>query len=386
MSVVSGLTLSPLEAMRLAISEGEKGWGNVSPNPLVGCVIVDKDGRLLSTGYHAEYGGPHAEVDALSKVADKSALKGATVYVTLEPCAHKGKTGSCAYALAEHPLAKVVYGLIDPYELVSGKGVKVLEQAEIKTQSICEAIKAGSTSAGSSDPALSELNADLERLCEHFLWNQRKKKPFIALKAATTLDGMIASPEGESKWISNEDSRLETHRLRAGFDALLVGKNTFITDNPGLDARHPLAKRTNNVIVLDTKGEGLAKIAASQLQKVRPAKNIYWVVNRPERLRDTADALGINLIQGPIEESMDQLMAAGIKSILVEGGAAVHSHFIEKNLAQRLYLFIAPQLAGGRGIHWTQKFLPESWDKRRKLRDVKIRSIKDDMYWTGRLD
>ncbi len=378
MSVVKGLTLSPLEAMRLAISEGEKGWGNVSPNPLVGCVIVDKDNRLLATGYHAEFGGPHAEIDALSKVSDKSLLAGATVYVTLEPCSHKGKTGSCAYALAEYPLAKVVYGLIDPYELVSGKGVKVLEQADIKTELAAnvESLKVNSL----------ELNADLERLCEHFLWNQRKKKPFIALKAATTLDGMIASPEGESKWISNEDSRLETHRLRSGFDALLVGKNTFITDNPGLDARHPSARRVNNVIVLDTKGEGLAKIAASQLQKVRPAKNIYWVVNRPERLRDTADALGINLIQGPIEEAMDQFMAAGIKSILVEGGAAVHSHFIEKRLAQRLYLFIAPQLAGGAGIHWTQKFLPESWDKRRKLRDVKIRSIKDDMYWTGRLD
>lgn len=383
MSVVSGLTLTPIEAMRLAIVEAEKGWGNVSPNPLVGCVIVDKDQRLIAVGHHAEYGGPHAEAMALASIEDKSVLKGATVYVTLEPCSHKGKTGSCALALIEYPIAKVIYGLIDPNPLVAGKGIKVLEGAEIKTEL---ATASGALGPGAPAGAAAELAADLERLCEHFLWNQRHKKPFIALKAATTLDGMIASPEGESKWISNEDSRLETHRLRAGFDALLVGKNTFITDNPGLDARHPLAKRINNVIVLDTKGEGLAKLKASQLQKVRPPKNIYWVVNRPERLRDTADDLGINLIQGPIEDAMDALMAAGIFSILVEGGAAVHSHFIEKRLAQRLYLFIAPQIAGGAGIHWTQKFLPGGWDQRRKLRDVKIRAIKDDMYWTGRLD
>lgn len=368
MSVVSGLTLTPVEAMNLALVEAEKGWGNVSPNPLVGCVIVDKDQRLIAVGHHAEYGGPHAEAMALASITDKSVLKGATVYVTLEPCSHKGKTGSCALALIEHPIAKVVYGLIDPNPLVAGKGIKILEDAGIKTELVG-----------------GEVTADLERLCEHFLWNQRHKKPFIALKAATTLDGMIASPEGESKWISNEESRLETHRLRAGFDALLVGKNTFITDNPGLDARHPLAKRVNNVIVLDTKGEGLAKLKASQLQKVRPSKNIYWVVNRPERLRDTADELGINLIQGPIEDAMEALMAAGIFSILVEGGAAVHSHFIDKRLAQRLYLFIAPQIAGGAGIHWTQKFLPGGWDQRRKLHDVKIKAIKDDMYWTGRL-
>ena len=230
------------EAMLLAIAEGSKGAGWVSPNPQVGCVILSSSGRLLSTGFHRKYGGPHAEVWALKALEKASDLEGAIVVVTLEPCAHEGKTPSCAKALAKLPISKVVYGLVDPNPLVAGQGLDIIRNAGIKVECITEFFP--------------ELTAPLEQLCEHFLMNQNQKRPFVSLKVATSLDGIMAMKGGESQWISGPESRARVQFLRATHDAVLVGSGTILVDNPRLNSRDSNyeGKDPNKVIILDRRG------------------------------------------------------------------------------------------------------------------------------------
>jgi diaminohydroxyphosphoribosylaminopyrimidine deaminase/5-amino-6-(5-phosphoribosylamino)uracil reductase len=184
--------LTPQDAMELAIKEARLGAGFVSPNPLVGCVIIDRDGRLVSTGYHQKYGGDHAEIEALKGLSEDQ-LDGARMFVTLEPCAHDGKTPSCAKRIAKLPLASVTYGMIDPYPEVNGKGIEIIRKAGIT----CEMLEGASES----------LKNELEELPEIFLHNTKTKKPFVAMKVASSLDGQMGLKTGESKWISNDKSR-----------------------------------------------------------------------------------------------------------------------------------------------------------------------------------
>ena len=225
------------QAMQLAISEALKGAPFVSPNPKVGCVILDSQGELLSTGYHKKFGEAHAEIEALKNL-NPDQLKGAHLIVTLEPCAHEGKTPSCAKTLAKLPIKKVTFGLVDPNPLVAGQGAKILKEAGIEVEEYQGILK-----------------ADLEEVCEEFLWNFRQKKVFVAVKIAQSLDGKIALLNGESKWITGPDSRQKVHELRAQYDAVLVGKNTILIDNPSLDIRHPKIQKENKVVVLDRSGE-----------------------------------------------------------------------------------------------------------------------------------
>jgi diaminohydroxyphosphoribosylaminopyrimidine deaminase / 5-amino-6-(5-phosphoribosylamino)uracil reductase len=204
--------------MRKALRLARKGAGYVSPNPLVGCVIVSEDGRLIGKGYHERFGKAHAEINALDSVKDKNALNGATVYVTLEPCEHHGKTPPCAVTLSKLPLKRVIAGMIDPNPVVSGKGMKILEQAGI------------TTAAGLLEDEAAHMN-------EAFIHYIRYQKPFVTLKIAQTLDGYIAAPDGNPKWISSEASRTRVHEWRSRYDAVLVGRNTALLDNPRLTVR-----------------------------------------------------------------------------------------------------------------------------------------------------
>ncbi len=233
--------------MQLAISVAGGGAAYVSPNPLVGCVIVDRNHQLLATGFHAKCGADHAEIDAVKKL-HKDELKNSTMYVTLEPCAHEGKTPSCAKHIAGLAVKKIVYGLIDPNPLISGQGAQIL-------------IDAGKTAVLYEGP----LKEDLEDLCEIFLKNYRDRKVFVAAKVATSLDGQIALKSGESKWITGPSSREFVHELRSRYDAIIVGRNTVEVDDPALNIRHETIKKIIKVVVLDPSG--------SLLKKLKPGKN-----------------------------------------------------------------------------------------------------------------
>lgn len=306
------------QAMKLAITEAHLGAPFVSPNPKVGCVILDSKGELLAKGYHTKFGKPHAEVEALNQIKDKEKLKDAHVIVTLEPCAHEGKTPSCAKTLAKLPIKKVTYGLVDPNPLVAGQGAQILKDAGI------EAVE-----------YQGNLKKDLEEVCEEFLYNFRNKKVFVALKVAQSSDGKIGK-KGERTQITGPESMLKVHELRAQYDAVLVGKNTVLIDNPKLDIRHPQIKKENQVIILDRSGEVLKRKDQLSIFKTHKEENIH-VISTPD-----------------LKTALVEIYGLGIRSVMVEGGGQIFSEFLRRNLVQRIHLFTAPIILG-KGIEWADK-------------------------------
>lgn len=366
-------TMTNDQAMDMALSLATKGWGWVSPNPSVGCVILDSNNHLIGYGYHEKFGGPHAEVNALRGLSAEQ-LRGARVFVTLEPCAHYGKTPPCAEALAKLPIREVIYGLQDPNPQVHGKGLAILQQAGIQVTFYDKKREA------------------FENVCEHFLKNMRYQKPFVTLKAAVSLDGKIALKNGQSQWITGKESREEAHHLRACHDALLAGVNTFLTDNPSLDIRHPLfSGKTNKVIILDPTGRGIKAIKKSKLYFSHRPENIIWVLNAElknsffslSKDGNNLDDLPLSLLQElkelgiqwvfineytnisnisnslNLDELLQELWNLNIRSILVEGGGTTVSSFLNQNVADRLTLFMAPILIGEiSGVGWTSSINP----------------------------
>jgi diaminohydroxyphosphoribosylaminopyrimidine deaminase / 5-amino-6-(5-phosphoribosylamino)uracil reductase len=369
MEGLRGQQLSDDSAMKLAISEAKKGAGHVSPNPTVGCVVLDKKNRLLAVGHHQKYGGAHAEVNAVLGLPDKQ-LQGARVFVTLEPCAHEGKTPSCAKMLAKLPLKEVIYGLVDPNPLVSGQGARILQEAGIRARHF------------------GKWQNDLSESCEHFLVNMTERRPFVSLKAASSLDGQLAHISGESKWITGERARRFAHYLRATHDAVLVGKNTVLKDNPHLNIRHPkFPNKKNKVVILDSNGEILRRPELNVFLSHDP-ENIVLVtsnvssgtdlctVAQLDQNKDNAAFLNVLLIK---------LWDLQIRSVLVEGGAETLSSFINNRSADRLYLFQAPVLIGSRtGKSWSEQVTIASMDQRIRLKNPKVRKVGTDLLVTGR--
>ncbi len=389
MDEVRGSLLTPDEAMRLAISEAEKGAGFVSPNPLVGCVIVDHEHRLLAKGYHRQIGQDHAEIDALKNIPDKSALKGARLYVTLEPCAHQGRTPSCALALAKLPIRTVVYGMTDPFPEVSGKGAEILRAAGM------EAIEWSGFSEVES-PLRAEIFAELEEAAEFFLHNQRRQRPFVGIKAATSLDGMMALRSGDSKWITDEEARLQGHYLRGQHDATLIGRKTFFIDNPYLNVRHPrFPQKENKVVLLNSKAGALRGFSESHLYSSHQSEDIILVVS-PESATEArlqAEQLRIQLLPVPlgpdgsfkIDVLLVELWRLGVRSVLVEGGAVVIGSFLRAHAAQRLHLFIAPVVMGATSsVGWTETFGIAKMNERLELKRPRSQQLGRDIYLTGK--
>lgn len=371
MMIERGRALSSMQAMARAIEVAKKGLGFVSPNPLVGAVLLNSQGRFVSEGAHEFFGGPHAEVNALREISWEE-IQGGQLFVTLEPCAHEGKTPSCAKYLSKLPLKKVIYGLVDPNPLVQGKGARILEEAGIQAE-LC-----------------ADLQGELEQLCEVFLCNQKQKTSFVAVKIASSLDGRVALSNGESRWITNAQSREKGHELRAAYDATLIGVGTFLSDNPRLDIRHPRISKKNRVMVLDPQGRGLLKASDSNLLKTHAAEDIYWFVG------EGIDPLGsgVRVERIPLKSKgsfdlmrlMQRIWDLRIYSVLVEGGGTTQSRFIESGLVHRIHLFLAPTLLGqdgGRG--WTESFGIASMAQRRDLNSVKVESLAQDVYITGLL-
>lgn len=365
--------------MGLAIVEAKLGAFNVSPNPPVGCVVLDAQRRLLAKGHHQKFGGPHAEVNALQGLKPEQ-LRGALVYVTLEPCAHEGKTPSCAKMLAQLPLARVCFGLMDPNPLVCGQGAKMLEAAGIVT-----------------DQYQGELLSELEEVCEAFLWNHRQGKIFVNLKMAASLDGVVALQSGESRWITNEAARNHGHYLRACSDAVMVGAGTIAYDNPQLTIRlqamvaPPIA--TKKIVVLDTYGKQLKRYRELALSQNHQRANVIWCVSEavdlpewlslegPQVVRIRSGIQGLDLIH-----TMQELWRLGLRSILVEGGPTLASALLESGLVNRISLFTAPIILGTQGGKtWTSTLHTRAMDQRQKLYSVCYKAFGDNWLTTGRL-
>lgn len=341
-----GQTLNEEEAMSLAILEAQRGFGYVSPNPPVGCVILDAQGRFLSSGFHAACGEDHAEVAALQQIKDLDSLKGAKVIVTLEPCSSEGRTPSCARALSRLPIDEVVFGIHDPNPRMEG-GAQILEEAGISTR------------------VFSGLQDELYELAEVFLWNQKFNQCFLTLKVASSLDGQIALASGESQWITGEEARQEAHRIRALHDAVLVGVGTFLMDDPKLTIRHPdFLGMKKRVVVLDPSGRGVDQIKGSQVYASHSPEQIIWVVANP-KCTDALKDLGVShlLLQPRHDGSLSwneissALFEAGILSLMVEGGAGVIGELLRQAHWQKLQLFMGPKILGAKsGLAWSKDF------------------------------
>lgn len=371
------MKLSPQQAMKTAIQEATKGAVRVSPNPLVGAVVLDVEGNFLASGYHEFYGGPHAEVNALKNIPVEQ-LRGATVFVTLEPCAHEGKTPSCAKMMAGLPLKKVVFGLVDPNPLVAGQGAAILQAAGIETEVFSD-----------THP---EFRSELEEVCEAFLWNFRQKKVFVSLKIAQSLDGQVGLKTGESKWITNEKSREYAHYLRACHDATLVGRGTVHTDNPSLNIRHPQIQKENRVVVIDPRGTLLQEASQLQITRLHKPENVFWCVSASKYSAEDLPFAKILKIREDGEGSLDledllqNLWNQGLRSVMIEGGPHTAVKFLKSGLVNRLYLFTAPVVVGSEGGRsWTEGLSISEMRERLVLTNPKITPFGVDILTTGRL-
>ena len=318
-----------------AIELAELGRGHVSPNPLVGAVVV-KDGEVVGEGHHAVFGGPHAERAALA-AAEGHDLAGATMYVSLEPCCHEGKTPPCTDAIVAAGIGRVVVASDDPSEHASGRGLGILRDEGVAV-----------------DVARGELAAQARLLNQPFRKHARTGRPWVLFKSAMTLDGKVATHVGDSKWISGEESRARAHRWRAECDAVAVGIGTALADDPQLTARVGDVTRQPRRVVFDTEGR---LPLDSQLVKAAPEVPLSVVVSRaaPRTATDSLEAAGVDVVVATgqnepdrVRSALDQLGAAGVTSVLLEGGPHLAGSFMDAGEIDELRLFVAPLVLGSR--------------------------------------
>ncbi len=314
-----------IEFMQRALFLAEKGKGFVSPNPMVGCVIV-KDGKIIGEGWHRKFGDYHAEVNAVFDAEEKGfSVEGADVYVTLEPCSHFGKTPPCANLLAEKKVKRVFISSLDANPLVAGKGVEILQNAGIEV----------------FHGFLDEKNKELNKF---FFYHIRNKLPYVILKLAITLDGYIADFEGNSKWITNQESRKKVHKLRSEVDAVLVGSGTVYADNPSLTVRLVEGRNPKKVVV-DFNGKLEGDFSLFDENAILVCLKNVLSDERKNYYHKKGTKI-IELEQKSIRELLEKLYAENIASILVEGGSVIAGMFAESGLVNEVLLFVAPKLFG----------------------------------------
>jgi diaminohydroxyphosphoribosylaminopyrimidine deaminase / 5-amino-6-(5-phosphoribosylamino)uracil reductase len=318
--------------MMRCIELASMGAGKVSPNPLVGCVIV-KNGKVISEGYHKKYGALHAERDTITKAVKKGIeLKGSALYVNLEPCSHFGKTPPCDELIIENRIKEVIIGTKDPFHMVSGKGIKTLRKAGIRV------------TVGVVEDECREMN-------RFFIKHASTGLPYVTIKTAQTLDGKIANLKFDSKWISSIESRRLVHAMRGVYDAVLVGSNTVKHDDPELTVR--LVKGRNPYrIVIDEKLDGSLN---RKLYTDSSRSNTILITSQLADKKKTVllKKRGISVftcgIKNGIIDIKDVLLklgAMGISSIIVEGGAGTYNEFINKKLVDEFMIFTAPKVMG----------------------------------------
>jgi diaminohydroxyphosphoribosylaminopyrimidine deaminase / 5-amino-6-(5-phosphoribosylamino)uracil reductase len=337
--------------------------GKPSPNPYVGCVLV-KNNKIIGQGYHKKCGEDHAEVAAIKDATAKSNdIKGSTMYVTLEPCSHHGKTPPCADSIIKQRISEIYISLKDPNPKVNGQGIEKLRNAGIRIN-------------------VGLLAEESKKVNEVFLKHTKTKKPFVVLKAAISLDGKIATKSYDSKWITNRQSRQFARKERSKYDAILVGINTVLYDNPKLTGsshnplrivldsklRIPLNAKVladDNVMIVTTKSHDIEKL--KELERLK----IKCLVSGKERV-------DLNYL-------MNELGNKQITSILVEGGAKVLTSFLNEKIADKINLYISPKIIGNEGISFVGKTGCEKISKAYNLKDVSLKAFEDNMLIIGYL-
>ncbi len=318
--------------IQLAIEIAKKGEGSVSPNPLVGCVII-KNNRIIGAGYHQKFGEDHAEINAINSSAES--LEGSSLYVNLEPCSHYGKTPPCVDRIIKEKIKRVVIGTLDINPLVSGNGVKALKKAGID-------VKVG---------VLEKECIELNKFFFKFITN---KLPYVTLKAAQTLDGMIADKNNYSEWISSSESRKYVHWLRSRYDAVLIGAETARKDNPKLTVRMVEGRNPYRVVLdsnLKLKSDlSLFKINSDNKTIVITSEKSKSKSNKINRL----EKLGVRVLfvreddngRLILKSILKELAKLQIISLLVEGGSKIYSAFLKQNIYDDIYLFVSPKILG----------------------------------------
>ena len=312
-----------------------RGWGRVHPNPLVGCILV-LNNQVVGEGYHREFGGPHAEIIALE--AAKSKAEGATAYVSLEPCNHEGKTPPCSQALVQAGVVRVIYGVAEP-GVKEGGGRNTLARGGIEV----------------IGPVWDSIAGRIEN--PSFFHVQTHGTPYIALKLALSLDGYIGIRGGVRTQVTGLDAEREVHRLRTGFDAILIGTETLRVDNPRLTVRMaPRGRRPVRRLVLDARAELPSDAAIFDDLELNPL-HIFTHQDASESEITRLESLGAHVHSVPktnlgldLEAVMGVVQELGVESVLCEGGAKLANSLIRKDLVQRLYLFVAPKTLGPGGI------------------------------------
>jgi len=349
-------------AMRLAL----KGKGLVSPNPLVGSVVV-KNGYIIGKGFHAKAGLAHAEVVALDEAGN--AAEGATLYVTLEPCCHYGRTPPCVARIIKSGVKEVIVGMSDPNPLNNGKGVEILKQNKIK-------VKVG------------VLEDRLRRINEAFIKYITKKVPLVTVKVAESLDGRIATRTGDSKWITSDKSRSFAHRSRSNYDAIMVGVNTVLRDNPKLDAWfskiQPIKIIVDSQLSISAKANVfsgskpviIATLSSALGQETENRK----ILSAKANILDVKEKSG----QVNLKDMMKKLAGMGITSILVEGGGMLIGSLFDEGLVDKIMFFISPKIIGGKdaiGSVMGQGVLRV--ERALKLKDITLRRFGEDFLIEG---
>ncbi len=355
-----------LSALRLARRLARRGYGTTSPNPLVGAVLV-KEGRIIGRGWHRRAGGPHAEIEALRDAQKRGhAPRGATLYVTLEPCCTHGRTPPCTEAIIAAGIRRVVVGAVDPNPQHAGRGFQLLKRAGITVEEFGVPRSRGSAHQRQSD----RLKAELQTLNEAFNHWIVHRTPFVTVKAAMTLDGKIATARGESKWITGPAARAYGMKLRQGSDAILVGVNTVLADDPSLtfrpagnfqpstiNAQPPTLRR----IVLDSLAR--TPLSAKLVADEHAALTTIVVSHRAPKSRVVALGRRVKILMSPTVKSsspvtrhpsldlrwlLRKLGGENVTRLLVEGGGEVNASFVFGGFAQRVVFFYAPKILGSR--------------------------------------
>ncbi len=356
--------------MWMTLDLARQGLGKTNPNPMVGAVLV-KDGEVVGTGYHEKAGLPHAEIIALQQAGEKA--RDATLYVNLEPCSHQGRTPPCVDAVVEAGVRKVVLATMDPNPLVAGQGIKRLQDAGIK-------VKTGVL----EDKAL--------RLNEVFVKYITTRTPFVVVKAAMTLDGKIATQQGESQWISGDKSREFVHKLRSISDGIMVGINTVLQDDPRLTVRLDADKTEKQPWRIIVDSQGRLPLEARGSQRTDSVKTILATTYAmPAGKKEALISQGGEVVTLPgrggrvdLTALMRELGQREITALMVEGGGVLNYALLESDLIDKLYLFIAPLLLGGKtapspfegeGV----KRLTDAW----KVEHVELKQLDNDLLVIG---
>jgi diaminohydroxyphosphoribosylaminopyrimidine deaminase/5-amino-6-(5-phosphoribosylamino)uracil reductase len=356
-----------IKYMRMALREAARGLGRTAPNPMVGCVLV-RDGHVLARGWHHKAGLPHAEVDALSHLADHRA-PGATCYVTLEPCNHTRRTGPCTEALIAAGVTRVVAAMRDPHTIVDGRGIERLRAAGIHVD------------VGVLEKEARTLNAG-------YLSFITRHRPRVTLKAAVTLDGRLAARGGDARWVTGEPARREAHRLRDAADAILVGAGTVRADDPQLTTRLPGRRGKDPLRVILDGHLAIPEGAAV----VRPGTLIVTGVSAPAEAEQRLHERGAEVLRLPdaaghvaLAALLDELGRRDVMELLIEGGGQVHAGFLAAGLVDRVIVFVAPKLVGSGGVPLIDLAGPERMAEAWQLRDVVVRRLGDDVMILGQL-